>query len=342
MKVRHGGYGSTSRKVLWMKALAVLFGFILLLAILYSVGQAIEKSGETASFGDLEARFTDENSITYQGKNYNLNPLIKSYLFIGVDNGITKEQTHSYRNGGQADFLMVLVIDTSTRTIRRIQIDRDTMAEITVLGVLGNNLGTNTHQICLSHGFGDGKEESCRFTAEAVSRLLCGIPIDGYLSLDLNGIVPMNELLGGVTVTLEDDFSALDPTMTAGTTLTLHGQQAEYFVRSRTEIGEGTNAERMQRQKVFLNSAVELIASKIRDSSKFMGTFLDGMEEYLITNLSRGKIVNEANKAGKYESLDTIFPEGEHIIGEDGFVEFHADEEALVKMVLDVFYLPQP
>ena len=32
--------------------------------------------------------------------------------------------------------------------------------------------------------------------------------------------------------------------------------------------------------------------------------------------------------------------EGEHSIGIDGFMEFHADQAKLEKLVLDTFYLP--
>ena len=72
---------------------------------------------------------------------------------------------------------MLLVIDANEKTITSIQIDRDTMAEITILGVLGNEVGTRKAQICLSHGFGDGKDQSCKLTQDAVSKLLLGAEI---------------------------------------------------------------------------------------------------------------------------------------------------------------------
>ncbi len=41
-----------------------------------------------------------------------------------------------------------------------------------------------------------------------------GKNIDFYLAMSLDGISVLNDLAGGVTVTLEDDFSAADPAMT--------------------------------------------------------------------------------------------------------------------------------
>ena len=48
------------------------------------------------------------------------------------------------------------------------------------------------------------------YARDAVSRLLQGENIDFYLAASLD-ISVLNDLAGGVTVTLEDDFSAADP-----------------------------------------------------------------------------------------------------------------------------------
>ena len=40
----------------------------------------------------------------------------------------------------------------------------------------------------------------------------------------------------------------------------------------------------------------------------------------------------------RYERLSTVHPKGEYRIGEDGFMEFHADEAALDKLVIQTCY----
>lgn len=50
-----------------------------------------------------------------------------------------------------------------------------------------------------------------------------GESVDFYVAMNMDGISELNDLAGGVTVTLEDDFSSIDPAMTKGTTLTLPG-----------------------------------------------------------------------------------------------------------------------
>ena len=91
------------------------------------------------------------------------------------------------------------------------------MTECTVLGYLGSPIGTKEMQISLAHGFGDGKEESCEYAREAVEGLLLGESIDFYVAMNMDGISELNDLAGGVTVTLEDDFSSIDPAMAKGT-----------------------------------------------------------------------------------------------------------------------------
>lgn len=157
------------------------------------------------------------------------------------------------------DFLRLVAIDSTAKTVFQVQIDRDTMTPITILGVLGNRSGVRTTHICLAHSFGDGGAQSCELTVDAVSNLLFGSQIDYYVAMNLDGISVLNDWVGGVTVTLEDDFSALDAAMTQGTTLTLAGEQAEIYVRSRRNVGVGTNETRMKRQQEYIS----LLSSKL-------------------------------------------------------------------------------
>lgn len=308
-----------------------------LLALLYIGGNLLEardKKPETR--GDYQERYTYEETIEVDGETYRRRREVTAILLMGIDRSSDAVIT-GYRNGGQSDFLQLLAIDSSDRTITRVPIDRDTMTPITVLGVLGDKAGVRTAQICLSHGFGDGKQQSCELTVDAVSNLMVGAPIDEYFAMNLDGISTMNDALGGVTVTLEDDFSALDPAMTLGTTLTLRGIQAEYFVRSRMNIGVGTNEARMKRQQVYIEQIGNMLDERVREDQNFIGTLYDELTPYLVTSMSRGYLINKAWTTREYERRVAEIP-GEHRIGSDGFMEFHADEDAVEQLVLELFY----
>ena len=328
-----------TRKRLYIKTLIFMLVILLMFAAII-VFDRYEKSTREASYGNLDERFAKDN-ITYNGAEYTPKTGLTTFLFMGID---TSEETGAYngayRSGGQCDFLMLTIIDTHNKSVTRLQIDRDTIAPITVLGVLGNDLGTSEHQICLAHGFGDGKEQSCQFTVDAVQRLLNGVEIDGYYAMNLDGIPQLNELLGGVTVKIEDDFSAIDPSMAPGAEVTLHGDQTELFVRRRVDIGDGTNFSRMRRQRQFMNNAITLAFERIKQDNKFFNTLLNGLEPYITTDITRGRMINEGNRAAAFTVGETIYPEGEYALGDDGFMEFRADKEALTELVLELFYEP--
>lgn len=310
-----------------------------ILALLYQGGRWLElRSEQPEARGDLSQRYVDDVLIELDGVTYRQRKDVTTVLLMGVDRDAKSATARSYRNGGQADFLRLLAIDSAGRTIAQIQIDRDTMTPITVLGVLGNRSGVRTAQISLSHGFGDGGSQSCELTVEAVSNLLFGIPIDFYVAMNMDGIATLNDMLGGVTVTLEDDFSALDPSMTAGTTLTLMGEQAELYVRSRKDIGVGTNEARMARQEQYISLLIDRLRAQVSADKEFAGTLYDGLKPFLATNISRGRMINEVWAARDYAQGEVIKPDGVRTVGADGFMQFHVDEAALRQSVIELFF----
>jgi LCP family protein required for cell wall assembly len=307
---------------------------------LYRLGRELEGASAPETVrGTLTARGNSAAYIAHNGQNYRYRNDLVTVLFMGIDQVSTQDAT-GFRNGGQADFLMLMVIDPQAKTVSRIQIDRDTMAEITVLGVLGNVAGMRQAQISLSHGFGNGGAQSDRFTVEAVSRLLLGAKINFYVALHLNGIGKLNDAVGGVTVTIEDDFSALNAPMVPGTTLALTAQQAELFVRGRMAVGDGSNAARMRRQQAYMTALFNQAREQIVDDPDAVNTILDAMDGAMTTNMSRGRMLNEAKRVADYTIEEVLALAGEHGIGTDGFTEFHVDEIQLQDLVIGLLYEP--
>ena len=315
-----------------LKAVCVLLIAIAALLGLYCGGRWLETRGNNPEArGDYQERKANETTVTYDGIVYRQRKNLSSILLMGIDHA-------SGETGGQADFLQLIVIDDTARTLKRLSIDRDTMTPITVLGVLGNRSGVRTAQVSLSHGFGDGKEQSCELAAEAVSNLLLGMPVDFYLAMNLDGIAALNDMVGGVTVTLADDFSTQDPAMTQGTTLTLHGDQAEIYVRSRRDVGVGTNEARMARQEQFITKLFAQLDAQMRSDQQFSGTMFDTLSPYLTTSVGRGRLINAVWLAKDYARLEPLSITGTHRVGSDGFMQFYADEASLYETVLDLFY----
>ena len=59
------------------------------------------------------------------------------------------------------------------------------------------------------------------------------------------------------TVKVTSDFSAVDPALTEGKTITMNGEQALEFIRTRKDVDDQTNLARMGRQRQFLTAFEE-------------------------------------------------------------------------------------
>ena len=313
------------------------FAFVLLF---FGLDWLEKQNRKPETRGDLRARYENE-TVTINGAVYRRRKNLTTILLLGIDQPAgNANEPDDFHSGGNADFLRLVVIDSAEKTVSQIQIDRDTIVPVSVLNLIGERTGTRLLQIALSHSYGDGKEQSCGLTAEAVSRLLLDTPIPYYAALNLDGIAALNDFVGGVTVPIEDDFSQVDPAMEQGTILRLTGRQAEYFVRSRADMPIGTNEARMARQQVYLSRLADMIREKMKADPDYAGAVFDALRPYLVTNMSRSYLADIAYRARDNERLPLIQLPGAHAIGVTGYMEFRPDEEALSRIITEVFYQP--
>ena len=320
-----------------LTVIAVLLAALAALTVYLLVWKHDDSGGGDVR-GDASYRQYRETVFEKDGIGYAARRHLTTVLVMGIDKTGDVSGSVSKRNGGQADFLSLIVIDDEEKKVTRIAIDRDTMTPITILGILGGKSGVRTAQICLSHGFGDGKQESCLLTCEAVSNLMFGIGIDDYAAVDLTGIPALNDIAGGVSVTLDADYTMLDPDWTAGAEVTFSGEEAELFVRSRQGVDDGTNVSRMARQETYLAGLTRALIAEIRADRNFAGDVYDALERYLVTDMNRGKLTNLMWEIRDYTDAGTVSIAGRHAVGTDGFVQFWYDEEDLFQTVCDIFY----
>ncbi|MCD8331087.1 MAG: LCP family protein, partial [Oscillospiraceae bacterium] len=132
----------------------------------------------------------------------------------------------------QADFSLLLRGEDGGQSCTALQRNRDNMTQITRLAVTGEEVGTYTGQLALAHTHGSGGEDSCENTVKAVSGLLYGVEIDHYMSMTMDAVAVVNDLAGGVTLTVLSDMTSVDPDWTQGAQITLMGEQALLYVRS--------------------------------------------------------------------------------------------------------------
>ena len=326
------------RRTVVKAAVLSLLAVLLLLAGLYFL-KTQEDREYAENRGSMTEGFGQLRTVQWNGRTYREKPAVTTLLIAGIDKQDTEKNAATvYRSGGQADFLLLLGIDHTEKKIHQLQIDRDTMTDVDILGVFGNEVGTRVLQICLAHSFGGTKEDNAKYTVKAVQNLLEGIEIDGYYMVDYGAVPLLNDALGGITVHLDFDMTSVNPDWTQGKTVTLHGKEAETFVRSRMTIGEGTNEERMVRQNEFMRNAITTMNKKISADLSFGEALLDTLSDIAETNFTKKRLLEELNVAYNFEVLPVDHPAGEYSIGPEGFVEFHMQDGAAVEWVLNHLY----
>lgn len=239
-------YSKSKKEKLYKKLLLVVAVFVVLCTATIGIGHIVDN--QKMDTGKKEAAATTD-TVTINGVKCKPNWDIQTYLFIGEDARGVKEKKTEGDGTGQSDVLELLVIDTKNNTYHKLPINRDTITDVKSLSEDGSYLATTKTQIALAHANGDGMEQSCENTVDAVSNMLYGIRIDGYISLNMDSIKILNHLAGGVPVTIEDDFSQSDKSLVMGQTITLSDDQAMHYVHDRMNVGDGTNECRMRRQK---------------------------------------------------------------------------------------------
>lgn len=281
-----------------------------------------------------------EDTLKYQGKEYVLQTDIETMLVLGLDT-FDNQSSGAYYNDKQADFLLLVIMDPSQQSCRAIRINRDTMTEINVLGVAGDKIGTTTKQIALAHTYGNGREVSCRNTANAVSHLLMGAEVDHYVSLTMEAVSSYNDLLGGVTLEVLEDFSSVDSDLIKGEMVTLTSEQALTYVRARYGMEDPTNASRMKRQKQYLEAAYERTRDVAAQDDAFLSRAALQMADHLVSDCSGNKLEVMLQRVSEYE-FDAIYDiDGETRMGEE-FIEFYPDADALMQIVIECFYELKP
>lgn len=260
---------------------------------------------------------------------------INSYLFMGIDREGPAKSSAAYRDGGQADVQVLMVVDDQAQTWQLLQINRDSMVEVPVLGITGRPIRTEVQQITLAHAYGDGGADSCRNAAAAVSNMLGGQKIDGYLSLNMGGISILNDFVGGVTVTIESDFSDIDPSLVMGQTVTLTGEQAYNFIRSRKDVDDQTNLARMQRHRQYMAGLGEKLMG-MSQNDVIRG--YDAVFDYMVTDIGSKTMTQLLEKLQTYTQLDTLTVDGESYLDEEGYNAYALNEESLNQVILELFY----
>ena len=320
-----------------MKLVFACISLILVLIVIYSGLRILES---TIFYNRNEEFKIQTKTITRDGVKYYPRQDINVILLMGINQQGPVTPSEVFNEAGPADFVALVVFDEKNENWTVLNLNRDAMVEMPMLDESGRERGSVVSQLALAHAYGTGMEDSCENLKKTVSNFLGGVNIDYYVSMNLDAIGLMNDAVGGVTVTVRHDFSAVDPTIGMGT-VTLRGDQARKFVQSRWYVGDELNLSRIERQQEYMNNFVRAFKETVKKSDAgFVLNTYNEVAPYLLSDLPVSTLTGMVERYIDYPLAGILSLEGENVLGEELY-EFYADEEALEDLCLEVFYAPK-
>ena len=318
----------TTRKAIRQRKICMLLIIILIIVLsilgggYYLLSQKNAASSKAGGQNSDSRNQTDLNqnsdTVEYKGEIYKYNNHLSNYLFLGIDTREAVDTYQSQADAGQADAIFLVSMDRATEKIKVLFIPRDSMTRIEVFNPYGQSLGETTDHLNIQYAFGDGKEKSCELMKTAVSDMLDGLPIQGYCSMNMDGISDVNS-----------EYKK-------GAVVDITGETAEQFVRYRDIDKTQSALVRQERQKTFLQALVQKAQEKAGEDAGFVTGLYDSVKSYTVTNMGND-IFAKLLAASQNGITDTETVPGEGTHGEN-FDEYHIDEDALSDLIISMFY----
>lgn len=331
----------------WLKIFLIIIMIIALLAATLVIGFTVVKNrgrSDLTSIIDSDTNRTE--IIQYNGHSYEYNKDIVTIAFMGIDERDLEYRDEYINNLGCADADMVAAINTKDGTMKVISIPRDTVVDIDIYSSSGVFLKTQSVQLTIAYAYGDGAEQSCTNVTKAMSRILYNVPIDKYFALNLSGIKPLNDAIGGVTLTAQ--YSVPSAGINKGEKVTLKGDMAEAYIRTRDMDHATAALERGERQLQYVKAFTDQLIPVVKKDFSVVSDLYNIAKDYCQTNislnnatylastiLSKGVTSFETYKLEGDVELRAVNPNNPDYVN----AYFTPDEDQLMQTVLDVFYV---
>lgn len=324
--------------------LIILLIITLLVSSLGGTYAYLKNQGKTDFTSAVISDNNHEEIITYKGHKYAFNENVVSIAFMGVD----QRDLQSKKDAdfvGCADADVVVTVDTSDGTVKIINIPRDTMVDIDVYNDTGVFLSTDNVQLCLAYAYGDGKTKSCENVTKAISRILYNVPINKYFALDLEGVAPINDAIGGVT--LEAQYSVPDKGIEKGKKVTLKGDMAEAYVRTRDMDYLEASLNRSARIEQYVKAFAQQLIPAVKKDFGVVTKLYNTASKYSQTNITLNNatylastVLNKGIDSFETYTITGSMTETKHTKYPDAVIaEFTPDEDSVMEAVLNTYYV---
>ena len=122
--------------------------------------------------------------------------------------------------------------------------------------------------------------------------------------------------------------------------MTLTGKLTENYIRYRADSTEGNN-QRMQRQKQVVLALVHKMLAQVKEDPASVLAIYNNIRRNTTTNINTAMMVYLAQQAsGMHFSGDIVNVPGTSVMGAQRHAEYQVDQDALLRMILNIFYEP--
>ncbi|CAD2079275.1 LCP family protein [Phocicoccus pinnipedialis] len=297
------------RKPKWLKVLLIIF----IAFILISIGIVAYTFYKLNNFSsDIHEPIERAEKSALRDKEVDLNrkePL--SIALFGVD---SNEERDSVGSGERSDSIILLSINPNDNKTVMISIPRDTRSEI---------VGNNTIEK-INHAYAYG---GARMAIDSLENLM-NIPIDHYVTINMDGLEELIDVVGGVDVTSNATFTVKGNSYVEGQSYEMYGEEALAFTRSRYEDGSGGDFGRQERQQLVVQALGEKLISI--GSIGRMNSILDAVGNNVKTDLTMSDLQDIGTKyGGARKNVERLQLEGEGATLEDGLWYFLPYDESI-------------
>ena len=266
--------------ILWMFVLAFIAGIMWLV----HAGTADPKSAfdldKTKRMSFSEDELTAQNAIANR----------VNVLLIGAD--ISEERLTSDREDYRSDVLLLISIDFDNKRADLISVPRDSYAPVY------NTTGKWKINAAFAKG-GGFKDQGPQYAMKTVSNLLCGIPVNYYVGVDMNSLVDVIDAIGGVDYEVDVRIKLNGRILNKGVQH-LDGQQVLDYCRARKQIS--TDIGRNDRQQRMLITVFNELKEK--DRLIDLAKIYQSMDDKIYSNLSLKQVIALVMFCKKIETED--------------------------------------
>lgn len=325
----------------WIRGLAILLGVMVCVCggtLIWAYNKY--KSIQADPFSTLKKpSVTGVTVVDKNNQEHVMEEKIVNLLIMGLDSDKEREKKHM---GWRPDVLILCSVNYENGTMTMMSIPRDSKVKMNKLDPkTGEVKGTTVKKINESFAQGGGPNAfGYKNTVDCVKELIScdgafDIPIDYYMCMDMDGMGPLADSIGGVPVVLDRDLSTIGK---KGEEVTITSANVEEYLKNRKSGGNDQG--RGARQQTFIISFIKKVQSMgaVKSATKLY----DKLIQFIKTDMTLEEILAFAQFADTGFTTDKITQwRVPSTTSDDGHYYELIHEDELYDFVLEHFYNPK-